>query len=380
MNHNPWNSEAPPKSQGFYEVRFLDPNAPPQNGPDVVSGIQQSIAEWRERDKKVGKVWWIHVSEDPTKEKKPERLVAKVLNWRKASKEQVQAHLARKLTAEERIAKVYENFRRVRDLSISGDNPIPNWHTPISPPPSRKLEIGMSVDNNRACLGKVVALFEDGQVAVVDRGASLEPQNKTSDELSVFHWLDIVPTALNDTLAPSTHESTPFSDSYRTSSISSLIHLITNQGAVSDMDFQRDYVWTLADKENYIDSLLKGRDVGRFIVVAMNCDTGAPPQIVDGKQRLNAVIEFMASTYAYNGLFWHELSYQDRRHLLGRNVQFLMVEPERASRVMILKLFLLANSAGVPQTKEHLSHVQALYDAELAKPGVAESVRSFYAA
>ena len=61
-------------------------------------------------------------------------------------------------------------------------------------------------------------------------------------------------------------------------------------------DFQRNYVWTLQQQINYVEFVFKNPPTGRDIY--FNCpgwmkDFKGPMTIVDGKQRINALICFM---------------------------------------------------------------------------------------
>lgn len=341
MTRKSWTRVGDPVQQGFYEVQIR----PESIGPIE---LEQFVAEWRQRDKKAGKQWWVHVADEPTLEKKPVLLKDTVAGWRRAPKELVEKALARELTREERIARCYERYNQAHRLDGQ-------WANPIAPPPARELKIGMKVANNRGVVGTVVALFEENTLAVVE--------GEDPGQFQVYHWLRVTPAS--DNLRTSNFfERSPFNDSFRSAHLEMVMHLVLIQGAIDNMDYQRDYVWELKDKENFIESVLLGRELGRFIFVAPNCSTGAPPQIIDGKQRLNALLEFMASKFPYQGAYWHELSYEDRRMMLNRTVQLLEIEPERVSRKLLLKIFLLANAAGVPQSPEHIARVQALYDAE----------------
>lgn len=340
MNRNTWTRVGNPIQQGFYEVQILVEGVGPK-------AVEQFIAEWRAHDKKAGKQWWIYASDDPTVEKKPKLLEGSVSGWRRATKDQVALALKRELTRDERIARCYEHYQQAHRLDSQ-------WANPIDPPAPRKLSVGMKVANNREVVGTVVALYEGDTLAVVER---------FSGGFQVYHWLYVTP-ASDTPLEANIHERTVFNDGFRSVQLESLLHFVLHQGAIDNMDYQRDYVWDLQDKVNFIESVLMGRDLGRFIFVAMDCRTGAPPQIIDGKQRLNAVVQFMASQYPYKGVYWHELSFEDRRVMLTRSIQLLELNPERVSRKALLKVFLLANAAGVPQSPEHIARVQALYEAE----------------
>lgn len=85
-----------------------------------------------------------------------------------------------------------------------------------------------------------------------------------------------------------------------------------------DPPFQRGYVWTEFQKRSYVEYILRGGMSGKDIY--WNC-TGwkdviknSPLQIVDGKQRLNAVLEFLNNKFKVFGHYYH--GFEDKLSLL----------------------------------------------------------------
>jgi hypothetical protein len=61
-----------------------------------------------------------------------------------------------------------------------------------------------------------------------------------------------------------------------------------------NMNLQRDLVWTLHQKQELILSILFKRNIPRFAVIGMNDESY---QVIDGKQRLNAIFDFIDSKF-----------------------------------------------------------------------------------
>lgn len=89
--------------------------------------------------------------------------------------------------------------------------------------------------------------------------------------------------------------------------------------------FQRGYVWTNEQKISYVEYQLKGGFSGRDIF--WNCpswmrfkSTGNTIQLVDGKQRLNAILEFMNNELRAFGYLYSE--FEDKLRPMDPNLLF----------------------------------------------------------
>lgn len=135
------------------------------------------------------------------------------------------------------------------------------------------------------------------------------------------------------------------------------------------MYYQRPLVWTLEDKQELIRSLYKKLECGRVVVrlrsyrwIESQLKQGntevAWHDIVDGKQRLHTVHEFMSDEFPDEyGYYWSDLSRQAQAEI--KNAQpFAYVElPDSTTDKQTLMAFINNNHAGVPMDKNHLNFV-----------------------
>jgi len=66
------------------------------------------------------------------------------------------------------------------------------------------------------------------------------------------------------------------------------------------MNLQRDFVWDIEQKRELIWSILMNRNIPRMAminVIGSNRDTDGVYQVIDGKQRLSAMIDFYLNEY-----------------------------------------------------------------------------------
>lgn len=146
--------------------------------------------------------------------------------------------------------------------------------------------------------------------------------------------------------------------------------LIDNNGNVNH--YQRELVWNEEDKANLIDSIYNYSDIGKFVVVRRDYDyikkmiklnhlnNLAFHELVDGKQRLNAIVDFMTDKFKdNNGRFYSEIDQVHKRRLWSYNKCTIAIL-EDATPIQIKRAFLNVNNTGKPMTKEHIQFIKSL--------------------
>lgn len=128
-------------------------------------------------------------------------------------------------------------------------------------------------------------------------------------------------------------------------------------------DYQRDFVWTQEDKEKLIDSIFNNVDIGKFCFVHNDYGDENLYTVLDGKQRIRAILDFYENRFAYKGRYFNDLAYIDQNHFLHYMIS--VAEVDRADRKTILKYFLMLNTGGRIMAEEQLEKVRKLYKKEL---------------
>jgi len=136
--------------------------------------------------------------------------------------------------------------------------------------------------------------------------------------------------------------------------------------------YQRDFVWSLQDKQNLIDSIYNGIDCGKIVVrergwktIEKLVESGekevAFHDIVDGKQRLNTIGGFIKGEFPDSeGNYFNDLSNEAQGNFTNNQLLSYGVMPENTSDEQVLKQFLKMNFCGVPQSKEHIEFVKEI--------------------
>lgn len=142
---------------------------------------------------------------------------------------------------------------------------------------------------------------------------------------------------------------------------------INNNG--EEIVYQRDFCWNLRDKQLLIDSIYNGIDIGKIIIRKRSWDwvlgrikedkSAALKDIVDGKQRLKSIIEFINNEYPDSyGFYWDDLSKKAQNTFLNFNsVSYGEIE-EKAKDEDVKNIFLNINFSGVAMSQEHIDFVR----------------------
>lgn len=137
--------------------------------------------------------------------------------------------------------------------------------------------------------------------------------------------------------------------------------------------YQRPFVWKLEDKQLLIESIYQRMDIGKVLIRKRNFNELramhakgetelAFNDIVDGKQRLGAIQEFMDDGFQdMHGNYYSDLSNNSQRMFTDNNCLAYM-EMEGSTDSQVIRQFLKMNHLGVPQSREHIEFVKSLND------------------
>jgi hypothetical protein len=130
-----------------------------------------------------------------------------------------------------------------------------------------------------------------------------------------------------------------------------------------DPDFQRGHVWTEEKQIAYIEFVLKGGKSSREL--QFNCpgwmnSFKGPMQLVDGKQRLQAVQRFMNNEIPAFGFLLNQFEGN-----ISWRCDFVFCINDLKTRKEVLNWYLELNSGGVVHTQEELDRVRQLLEDEI---------------
>lgn len=133
----------------------------------------------------------------------------------------------------------------------------------------------------------------------------------------------------------------------------------------SGVKLQRDFVWSLEQKQSFIMSMIKGIEIPNIYVYDYSdIDDNQTIKIIDGKQRISTLIDY------YNGKFPVVVDgveyYFDNLHKWLRSrvanrpiktVIFYGYYDDKISDNDLIDIFTYVNFTGTPQEKSHLDNL-----------------------
>lgn len=141
----------------------------------------------------------------------------------------------------------------------------------------------------------------------------------------------------------------------------------------NEVKYQRGFVWKVEEKQLLIESIYNNIEIGKIIVRKRSweyvesrikkgkLENTAFKDIVDGKQRLNAILEFIQNKYTdIRGYYFKDLSDSAQRKFENFNSVSYGEMGEDASDEDVKSVFLNINFAGVPMSQEHIDFVKSI--------------------
>ena len=136
-----------------------------------------------------------------------------------------------------------------------------------------------------------------------------------------------------------------------------------------DPVYQRDFVWTKEQKQLYIKNLFEDKASIRptFIEYTETLEDGTRKrvtEVLDGKQRIKALIDFYNNEFDVDGLYYKDLHYLDQVFFDRLDVVYTRIMNREGRKDLKLEtkieLFLEINMLGTRMSDEDLKKAQAL--------------------
>ena len=236
--------------------------------------------------------------------------------------------------------------------------------------PSYKFNIGDEVVLGRLKSAIVKEILYDGKAYGLLCVKTNENYGHPYDEETyrVVSWTRIRPKTIGKTNFAKNQDVRLY---FNNTEIESLINKHYHFGVDFDPEYQRGYVWTKEDKELLLDSVFHNIDIGKFVFVRLDdsdwLERNVGYEILDGKQRLSTLIEFYENKIPYKGVYFNDLSGQDKAAFLNHNVSF--AEVQDTDKATILQHFLMLNRSGKTMSEEHLQAVEEMLRNEESHKG-----------
>ena len=88
--------------------------------------------------------------------------------------------------------------------------------------------------------------------------------------------------------------------------------------------YQRGYVWTKQQKNDYILNLFESKAEIRPVVVQYGAKDREDDllEILDGKQRLSTLFDFIDNKVIVNGLYFKDLANEDQKFIMNHKIDY----------------------------------------------------------
>lgn len=227
---------------------------------------------------------------------------------------------------------------------------LENYHLSI---PTYYFNVGDKVKIGNLYFATIEKVLLDGKAYLV-RYVSYE-RNYGSPYIyesnNVFDWVSLRPI-------PTTTESFSNKNSsrlyFQERTLNGLLLTYYHFGINMSPDYQRDYVWDTTDGELLLDTIFDERDIGKIVLGKVNQNY----EIIDGKQRLQTLINFYENRFSYKGKYFNDLSLTDRNVFL--NTALSVGELETSDKNKILKTFISINSTGKQVSSDILENAKKM--------------------
>ncbi|EOC1801720.1 TPA: DUF262 domain-containing protein [Vibrio vulnificus] len=102
--------------------------------------------------------------------------------------------------------------------------------------------------------------------------------------------------------------------------------------------YQRKLVWTVEEKRSFIDSIINGYPVPLILLAEVNTEKGRQLEIIDGMQRMNAIMSFIDQEFDVGGKWFNLETMADTKYLKDQGLIQQKGEPmDRAKCAEIVR-------------------------------------------
>lgn len=232
--------------------------------------------------------------------------------------------------------------------------------------PTIFYKVGQRVEYGSHDKTEILEVIDDGKMYKIRNFGFHEVYGKSlpydGTQYVLWHELNPLRTSEQKMAPPLFKKEEDIRISYYQNSISSILHRYHHSGVDINPDYQRGNVWEMEDKIKLLDSIFNNIDIGKFTFIELPYDRkrNTPHvEILDGKQRLMAIVDFYENRYKYNGYYFKDLHVNDQHHFRGYNTVFgdVMEYPTQDQKY---EYFLKLNTGGKPVEESHLNKVREL--------------------
>lgn len=229
--------------------------------------------------------------------------------------------------------------------------------------PTYHFEVGEEVQygNLKNCIIKEV-LYDGKAYGFTGKAISNNYGHPyTYQTYKVAPWMDIRPLSSANTSFASNQLGKLI---FQNSTLENLLHLYYYMGIDMQPGHHREYDWDENHKELLIDSVFHNIEIGKIALHHLSEEERQKRhvsyEVIDGKQRLITLVDFYENKFQYNGKYYNELSWMDKRVFKNYSIDIATVGG--INKKTVLKYFLMLNRTGRNVNKEHFEKIKKLLE------------------
>ncbi|MFN1128607.1 DUF262 domain-containing protein [Lelliottia nimipressuralis] len=89
---------------------------------------------------------------------------------------------------------------------------------------------------------------------------------------------------------------------------------------VVNRQYQRKLIWTIEEKQSFIDSIIKGFPIPIILLAEPIGRNDGTLEIIDGMQRMNAIMSFITNDFSFDGCYFDLNTFATTKDLLDREI------------------------------------------------------------
>jgi hypothetical protein len=236
-----------------------------------------------------------------------------------------------------------------------------DWRVKDGFEPTRSFDVDEMVIYGNHHNTKVTEVLGDGLYKIHCYGTRTKYGNEVNySEFQETNWFSLFKIdGVKETKLTKPESFTMSKNSFMLSSVISKV-LSDYAGVDFTPEYQRDWVWTLEDKQKLIGSIFNNITIGMIVLASKPyADNQKSLEVIDGKQRLTALVEFFEDRFQYEGYYFSQLSQTDKNHF--EDYSIMVGTLERPSEKEKYAAFLAVNTFGKVMDEEHLKSVREKY-------------------
>jgi len=254
------------------------------------------------------------------------------------------------------------------NLSISYNNYMERIKAGDISEPTYFFKVGDRVDFGNWEMVKILKVLEGGKLYLIFKvGPNIQYGKRVGlkKDMDYALWTDIRPyRTLEEKQTPEKfRQEDDVRLSYSQREVFSIFGVYYHHAGLDlNPDYQRELVWSEEQKVALIDSIFRNIDIGKFTIIRRKFreDLDHYYEILDGKQRIQALIDFYECRFKYKGKTYNDLHWRDRLHFQHYIINWAESEPMTDEQKY--RYFLKLNVSGVPIAKKHIDKVHKMWE------------------